>query len=116
MAAYEIPVPIEDEFNRFEVSMDGTTYSLETSWNRRMGLWFLNLYLPGASGAQAEPIVYGQAMVAYRLLLSGNNHPSRPAGDLWIVSKRDPERLDFGSYAKLYYFDSQEIAIVFAAG
>lgn len=116
MSAFEVPVPLVDDYNRFELSMDGTTYSLETSWNRRAGLWYLSVFLPGATGDTREPIIQGQAMVCYRLLMEGINHPSRPAGDLWIVGKRDPERLDFGTYAKLYYFDAQELAITFAEG
>jgi hypothetical protein len=108
MSFYTIDVPFQDPYPTFEVQLDGTNFAFDLEWNVRAGLWFMNLYLPQASG-ERTPITTGQAMVAQRPLLLGITHPDRPLGELVIRGERDPGRLDWNTYCVLMYVDQESL-------
>lgn len=104
-----IAVNVSD-FAHFDqrVELDGVTYSLTFHWNARMGLWMLDVGLPGANVSVA-----GVTCVANRFLFARYHYRDGvPPGELMAS---DPTGLRTGpgfdwSGFTLCYFTADEVA------
>jgi hypothetical protein len=103
-----ILLPIADAFPLVDVTLDGTAYQLQLEWNSREALWYMSVYLPGATEDTRTPILLGQPMVTGRPLLLGCVHADRPKGELVLVGAVDTDRTGFNTQTTLLYYDQSE--------
>lgn len=102
-----IPIAPESEHERYDVALEGTTYTLDLDWNERAGLWFLSLSLPTAEGSTS--LMAACACVVGHPLTLGLATDNWTGGQLIVEGDRDPERNDWGTHAKLYYVSRTEL-------
>ena len=107
---FEIPLKasdtVDDDFT-IDVELDGATFTLEFSYSERSQLWYVSIFL--RTDTAPVPILTGRAVTANYPWLIGCTHESRPVGELSVESDRDPGRDELGTYAKLFYFDAEEL-------
>lgn len=85
----EVPVTINSN-SMFDFDLDGKRYTLRHTFNARLGLWSLDLYLRG------EVLVLGAAAVMGVELFHGNALPDVPQGLYLVPLDRSTEDAGFG--------------------
>jgi hypothetical protein len=102
-----VPIDPENEHERYDVQLEGTTYTLDLDWNERAGLWFLTLSI--ASTAGSTVLMRSCACVVGHPLTLGLATDDWTGGQLVVEGDRDPEREDWGTHAYLYYATRAEV-------
>lgn len=103
----QIEISPTSEHERYDVQLEGTTYTLDLDWNERAGLWFISISVATDTGPRylmrSCPCVVGLP------LTMGLVDDSWTGGGLTVEGDRDPEFLDWGTHAKLYYATAEEL-------
>lgn len=93
-----------------QVTLEGTTYTLEFAWNVRLGAWFMSIL----DETGTIPILMGIRVVA-NLLLGSNAPLTTPPGAFMAYDTSgqglDPGFVDLGDRVKLIYFTKAQLGI-----
>lgn len=103
----------ESEHERYDVQLEGTTYSLDLDWNERAGLWFLSIGIP--TGDDIIYLMRSCPCVINQPLTMGLVDDQWTGGAIVVEGDRDPEKDDWGTHANMYYATSDELAAVIEA-
>lgn len=99
-----LTIPLDPTLTHYDeqVTLDGTTYTLEFRWNTRASAWFMNVLTE-----QADPVIAGIRIVVDMPLGIRSSDTRRPKGLLFAVDtsgqRRDPGIDDFGTRVFLLY-------------
>ncbi len=105
MATLLLPVRCEVPFSYFDVDLEGASYTIETRWNERAGLWFLSV-----SDKDGVPISAGRAVVLGADLLGKTVDARRPPGVILAIDSTGEDieagRDDLGARVQILYIES----------
>jgi len=105
MALLECPTRVDLPCYHYNITLEGTTYTLSFKWNSRMAKWFVTL--GDAAGAD---ILSNIPLVANWPLLARFKMAGKPPGQLVAfdtsLKNLDAGRFDLGNRVRLMYQES----------
>lgn len=103
MAIRRIPLPSRTSPIRSQrTDLNGVSYRIDWRYNARVHRWYFSIF-----DSDDSPVVTSRPLVAQYPLLTAVSKPSRPPGQLLLVTPNgeDPD-IDTISDARLYYFEA----------
>jgi len=108
MAYLEIPIRTDIPAYQFQITLEGTVYTLHFHYNTRAERWVMDV-----NNVDDEPIVVGVPLLYGLPLLDRYQDERLPLGSFMILDEtgeeRNPTRDGFGSDFKLLYRESTTV-------